>query len=474
MKSSFPSLYGHLLIDPHHDPDIAQRIPNYLLMHMVETTSTPGATTPDNDPKIPEEGKRWHEALPARPRWALELEAGTWRQLSNIGFFLHRYAPPIPPPPSFTRTIPITVSPRKDGQIELLFWTPEGYTSPSFPSGNESGMKDAPSQTECPVLINFHGGGFTIGTSMDDVRWAHACVSYLNCIFVSVEYRLAPQHPFPTAVEDGADACLWLVDHAKELSLDANRMVTTGFSAGGNMAFTVCMRVREEVEKRRKARGLVINPPSECPKANMEGIEAGDVVTEPPVALPEEQKQDKEIHEGKIVAIASFYPSTDFTLSRDIRRLSILRKDKGLPAFFTDLFDASYLHPPKSIALDDKYLSPGLAPTETLRNSLPEDIILYSCEWDELLVEGERFATRLGSEEVGKRVRYRCIMNARHGWDKSPLPWQGKDERRDSVYREVCNELGKVFYGTDWQDLGEAELTNDANGVSTQPEAMHQ
>ncbi|KAF8420429.1 Alpha/Beta hydrolase protein [Tirmania nivea] len=380
---------------------------------------------------MPEEGSRWHEVFSARSRWALELEAATWRQLSNIGFFLHRYAPPIPPPPNFTRTIPITVSPRKEGQIELLFWTPEGYTSPSFTSGTESVTEGTAKLTEYPMLINFHGGGFTIGTSMDDVRWAHACVSYLNCVFVSVEYRLAPQHPFPTAVEDGADACLWLVDHAKELSLDANRMATTGFSAGGNMAFTVCMRVREE-----------------------------------------EQKQEKEIHEGKIVAIASFYPSTDFTLSRDIRRLSILRKDKSLPAFFTDLFDASYLHPPKSIALDDKYLSPGLAPTEVLRNSLPEDIILYSCEWDELLVEGERFATRLGSEEVGKRVRYRCIMNARHGWDKSPLPWQGKDERRDSVYREVCNELGKVFYGTGWQDLGETELTNDENRVSTQPEAM--
>ncbi|RPB23846.1 alpha/beta-hydrolase, partial [Terfezia boudieri ATCC MYA-4762] len=269
---------------------------------------------------------------------------------------------------------------------------------------------------------------------MDDVRWAHACVLYLNCIFVSVEYRLAPQHPFPTAVEDGADACLWLVDHGKELSLDTNRMATTGFSAGGNMAFTVCMRVQEEVEKRRKARGLIINPAQRGQRPTWEVLVQGI---------------SKWIYEGKFMAIASFYPSTDFTLSRDIRRLSILRKDKGLPAFFTDLFDASYLYPPKLIDLDDKYLSPGLAPTEILRNSLPEDIIIYSCEWDELLVESERFATRLGSEDIGKRVRYTCILNAQHGWDKSPLPWQGKDERRDSVYREVCNKLGKVFYGTD-------------------------
>lgn len=439
---------------------------------MAENTTPPAAATDTEISRTPEEPKPWHEALPERSRWTLELEAGTWRQLSKIGFFLHRYALPVPPGPSFTRTIPITVSPRKEGQIELLFWTPDGYSSPSFPgTDGDSKGKSAVNSKRYPVLINFHGGGFTLGNSIDDVRWAHACVSHLDCVFVSVEYRLAPQFPFPTAVEDGADACLWLVDHAEELSLDANRMATTGFSAGGNMAFTVCMRVREEVERRRKARGLVVNSSAKEPKAYMEGIEAGDVVTEPHPALPAEQKHEKVVNEGKIVAIASFYPSADFTLSRDVRRLSILRKDKGLPAFFTDLFDASYLHPPKSISLDNMYLSPGLAPTEILRNSLPEDIILYSCEWDELLVEGERFATRLGSEEVGKRVRYRCIMNARHGWDKSPLPWQGKDERRDSVYKEVCNELGKVFYGAEWKDLGEAEITNDADGVSTQPEA---
>ena len=270
------------------------------------------------------------------------------------------------------------------------------------------------------MIINSHGGGFTLGSSMGDSRWAHACVSYLNCVFVSIEYRLAPEYTFPTAVEDGADACLWLVDYTEELSIDPNRMAITGFSAGGNMAFTVCIRIWEEVENRRRARGIVIN--SIKKEAYMEGIEAGDIVTEPPAVLSTCQMKDKEIHEGKIVAIASFYLSTDFTISRNTRRLSILWKDKGLPAFFTDLFDSSYLYPPKSISLDDKYLSPGIAPTEILQNSLPEDIILYTCEWDELLVEGERFAVRLGSKDIGKRVRYRCIMNARHGWDKSPLP----------------------------------------------------
>ncbi|KAF8465567.1 hypothetical protein BDZ91DRAFT_619697, partial [Kalaharituber pfeilii] len=91
------------------------------------------------------------------------------------------------------------------------------------------------------------------------------------------------------------------------------------------------------------------------------------------------------------------------------------------PAFF-NLFNASYLHPPKSIVLDNKYLSPGIAPTNILRDSLPENSIIYTCEWDELLAEGEQFAKRFAGDEIGKSVRYRCIMGARYAWDKLPLP----------------------------------------------------
>ncbi|KAF8472092.1 Alpha/Beta hydrolase protein [Kalaharituber pfeilii] len=482
---------------------------------MVSHSSSPVAAPPQAPPAFAsdssascERKKRWHESF-TRPRWLLHIEAAAWRQLSNIGFFLHRIGPPVPALPSFSRSIPITVSSCKEGEIVLTFWTPEGYKSPAYPDGipsapgesastttgngnaKDQATKPEPSNSQTltphpkpanppersitaeaptyylryPFLINFHGGGFTLGTSLDDIRWAHTTTTLLNCIFVSVEYRLAPQHPFPTAVEDGADATLWLVDNADLYALDPNRIVTTGFSAGGNMAFTVPMRVRDEISRRRAARGLIANPITRDP--DMNGIEPGEVLTEPPTFLPPSEADHKDVRDGHIIAVASFYPSADFTLPREVRRLSILRKDKSLPAFFTDLFDASYLHPPKSIALDDKYLSPGIAPTDILRDSLPEDIIIYTCEWDELLVEGEQFAKRLASDEIGKSVRYRCIMGARHGWDKSPLPWQGKDERRDGVYREVCNELGKVLYGAGWRDLGGSHGSGSAEANNT-------
>ena len=53
-----------------------------------ETANTPILEAPNH---------HWHEVLPSRLRWALRIEAGTWRQLSNLGFLLHRWAPPVPP-----------------------------------------------------------------------------------------------------------------------------------------------------------------------------------------------------------------------------------------------------------------------------------------------------------------------------------------------------------------------------------------
>merc|ERR1712000_735616 len=76
--------------------------------------------------------------------------------------------------------------------------------------------------------------------------------------------------------------------------------------------------------------------------------------------------------------------------------------------FFTQLFDASYLYPPHSASLSDPYLSPGVAPDDMLR-ALPNDIIIYTCEWDGLRAEAERFKERL-TQALEKRVRYRMVV----------------------------------------------------------------
>ncbi|KAI9885718.1 MAG: hypothetical protein M1823_002483 [Watsoniomyces obsoletus] len=335
-----------------------------------------------------------------RSRWGLQLQAQAFRQLMEVGMVLHRCGEPRPPAPSFTKTTPTTLS-RIPGNIDLLFYTPEGYHS----RGQEK---------RYAVVVNFHGGGFTIGKATDDARWAKAVVEQVDAVLVSVEYRLAPEHPFPTSVEDGADAVLYLVEHAEELGLDRRRIATSGFSAGGNLAVTVPIRLQAATKWRTHA-------DAERKLGNAGEGELG----------------------GNIVAIVAWYPSTDFaTHTRAERRSSNTRPDRELPKVFTDLFDASYLYPPHNVSMSDPYLSPGVAPAEMLK-ALPDDIIIYTCEWDELLVEAERFRDRL-IQELGKNVIYRRVDGVPHAWDKSPNFLQA-DQLREEVYAEVCSHLKRVF-----------------------------
>lgn len=90
-----------------------------------------------------------------------------------------------------------------------------------------------------PVLLYFHGGGFTVGSlATHDVLCRH--LSHLaHCAVVSVDYRLAPQYKFPTAVHDAWDSLMGLRAHACVLGLDASRLAVGGDSAGGTLA-TVC------------------------------------------------------------------------------------------------------------------------------------------------------------------------------------------------------------------------------------------
>lgn len=90
-----------------------------------------------------------------------------------------------------------------------------------------------------PMLVYFHGGGFVIGSldSHDSVCAWLARES--RCLVVSVDYRMAPEFPFPAAVEDSEDAYRWLVTHAVTIGADPKRVAVAGDSAGGNLAAVV-------------------------------------------------------------------------------------------------------------------------------------------------------------------------------------------------------------------------------------------
>jgi len=97
-----------------------------------------------------------------------------------------------------------------------------------------------------PVLLNFHGGGWVIGDLDTADGVCRELCSRVGCVVVSVDYRLAPEHRFPAAVEDCLAATRWAAEHANELNGDAGRLAVTGESAGANLAAVVCHLARDE------------------------------------------------------------------------------------------------------------------------------------------------------------------------------------------------------------------------------------
>ena len=95
-------------------------------------------------------------------------------------------------------------------------------------------------------MVFFHGGGFVIGDldTHDGTCRQHAVGA--DAIVVSVDYRLAPEHPYPAAVEDAWAATRWVAEHAAEIGADATRLAVAGDSAGGNIAAVMAQRARDD------------------------------------------------------------------------------------------------------------------------------------------------------------------------------------------------------------------------------------
>jgi len=95
-----------------------------------------------------------------------------------------------------------------------------------------------------PLLVWFHGGGWTIGDIESSDGTCRALANACGAAVISVGYRLAPEHPFPAAVDDCWMALGWVHAHAADLGLDADRLAVGGDSAGGNLAAVVSLTAR--------------------------------------------------------------------------------------------------------------------------------------------------------------------------------------------------------------------------------------
>jgi acetyl esterase len=112
-----------------------------------------------------------------------------------------------------------------------------------------------------PALVYYHGGGFTVGSVDTHDALCRMFARDAQCVVLSVDYRLAPEHKFPTAVHDAFDALSWLHANAGLYGVDAGRLAVGGDSAGGTLA-TVCAVLARDAGLPKLALQLLIYPGS--------------------------------------------------------------------------------------------------------------------------------------------------------------------------------------------------------------------
>ncbi len=96
-----------------------------------------------------------------------------------------------------------------------------------------------------PALVYYHGGGFVLGDLDSHDGLCRALADETPCVVIAVDYRLAPEHKFPAAVDDSVEAFQWVHAHAASLGVDPSAIAVGGDSAGGNLAAVTCLALRD-------------------------------------------------------------------------------------------------------------------------------------------------------------------------------------------------------------------------------------
>ncbi len=246
-----------------------------------------------------------------------------------------------PEPPELKSVQPLAI-PAPQGSIRARLYTP---------------LRLREANGLAPCLVFFQGGGWVIGNLDSHDVVCRKLADEGQLIVISVDYRLAPEHKFPAAVDDAISATKWIADNAKQLGIDASRLRVGGDSAGGNLAAVVAIAARD-------GNGPAI---------------AGQVLIYPAIDFALTHPSHSE-------------PETSILLTHSVIR------------WFRD----NYLNGTADV--DDWRASPARAKTFT---GLPPAYVLTAGA-DPLRDEGDEYAKRL--KEAGVPVTYRTFPGQFHGF----------------------------------------------------------
>jgi acetyl esterase len=132
------------------------------------------------------------------------------------------------------------------GPMRVRVYEPERTDDARTADRGTADEADGGAGTARPALIYLYGGGWTLGNLETCDAICRALTNAAGIVTISLEYRLAPEHPFPAAVEDCYAGLAWVAEHARELGVDAARLAVGGDSAGGNLAAALTLLSRDE------------------------------------------------------------------------------------------------------------------------------------------------------------------------------------------------------------------------------------
>jgi acetyl esterase len=230
-------------------------------------------------------------------------------------------------------------------------------------------------------LVWFHGGGFALGSIRSHDGVCRALAQRSRAAVIAIDYRLAPEHPFPAAVEDAIATARWVIANAAALDVDAAAIAIGGDSAGGNLTAVVTQALRHD--DKRPAFQLLVYPA---------------------VDFTREHASHEHFSEGFILSRASI----DWFIGHYLSSTDLFRDPRASPLFTEDL------------------------------SGLPPALVL-TAGFDPLRDEGRRYAERM--REAGNDVEHVCADGMLHGF----FNMGGMVRAADAIIHRAAEKLRRAL-----------------------------
>ena len=225
-----------------------------------------------------------------------------------------------------------------------------------------------------PVLLNLHGSGFILPYHGSDDEFCARVARETEYTVFDVQYRLAPENPFPAALEDVEDIARWILGKPKDF--DLTRLAISGFSAGGNLAL-----------------------------ATASGVFSKDTFS----------------------SVLAFYPSTNKSIDPGDRRAPDSSVKAG-PIALSRFFDECYI----PLTMDKK--NPLISPSFASAEAFPQSLLFITAACDNLCLEAEALAAKIKDADGSRNVVAMRMEKCVHAWDKSAKPGTIQEKAKDEAY----------------------------------------